>query len=275
MQTYFYKLIKELLPKKQFKIWVSILNKKIILCIGLLFLFLSTNIISPCASSKNLVENDDSNQNLKLIMLLLKLRFRLGYLENIYSGKYFYLQYKPPVAIQAYPDAIDLSYLNETIFQIGGKNPDTQEWETMIKVAGGWDWAWWNPQIIFYFEFVPPEDSPPGAWNVQFDPPQVLMRTNKENLNWPGAEDPFKTNIKIMLKPSEDATYPTHDVVLKFNIVREEILDKARIRSGAPKWADPQNQEYIEKQLEVDPDKTPYWSIRGMKFLYNIQGTSK
>ena len=174
------------------------MNKKIILCISLLFLFLSTNIISPLVSSKNIVDNNDSDKNLKLIMRLLRFRFNIGFRQELYSGRYFYLQYRPPVAIQAYPDAIDLKYLNKTTFQIGGFNKTLNKWETMIKVSGGWSWSWFNPQISYYFEFIPPKDAPEGVWNVQFDPPVLIMKTNKDNLDWPGAEDPFRTNVTII-----------------------------------------------------------------------------
>jgi len=240
-----------------------------ILVFFIISLLICINIVSSNALSKKMIRNNDSDKNLDLIMFFLRLRFRLGFRELLYSGRYFYLQYRPPVSIQAYPDVIDLKYLNKTTFQIGGKNPETLEWETMIKVAGGWSWAWWSPQITYYFEFIPPEGSQEGVWNVQFDPPLLLMKTNRENLNWTGAEDPFKTNVIIMLKPSVDSAYPTHDVVLRFNIIREETLDHLRILYGAPKWVRTQKEEYIEKQKEIDPLNEPYWSRITSTILYN------
>jgi hypothetical protein len=219
------------------------------------------------ANSTN--DETESDNSLRFIMRLLQLRFNAGFLDFLSLGRYFYRQLRPPVAIQAYPDAVDLRYLNETVFQIGGKNSDTLEWEKMIKVAGSWDFAWLNPQITFYFEFVPPEDAPEGVWNVIFDPPQVLMKTSKKDLDWPGAETPFRTNVTIQLKPSEDPNYPTQDVVLRFNIVREEALNHIRILSGSPRWIRTHKQEYLDKMNEMDPDQYKYWDSFFNIFMWN------
>jgi hypothetical protein len=242
--------------------------KKLITILIILILLLPSitfNVLSESTSTQN-----ESDNRLRVIMFLLKTRFNAGFLKIFSLGRYFYRQFRPPVAIQAYPDAIDLRYLNLTKFQIGGKNPDTQEWEKMIKVAGGWDFAFFNPQITYYFEFVPPEDSPPGAWNVQFDPPQVLMKTNLENLDWPGAEDDFKTNVSIQLKPSIDPNYPTQDVVLKVNIVREEALTHLRILSGEPKWVRTHHEEYLQKSEEMDPGGDPFWASIPNRIFWQI-----
>jgi len=243
------------------------LIKKLLVFLIILVLILpsiSLNVLSQTGSN-----NADSNKNLGLIMRLLKLRFDLGFIERFYMGKYFIIQFRPPVPIQAYPDAVDLRYLNETLIYIGGKNPETLEWEPMVKVAGGWSWAWWNPRTIYTFEFVPPEDAPGDVWNVQFDPEKLVMDTNTENLIWPGAEQPFKTNVTIMLKPSLDPTYPSQDVVLKVNIVREEVLDHLRIVSGAPKWVKNNLDEYVEKQKSLYPDRTPIWN-KGYVNIYRF-----
>jgi len=234
------------------------LTKKLLVFLIIFILILpsiSLNVLSHTESN-----NADSDKNPGLIMRLLKARFYLGFIKFLYIGKYFYQQLRPPVPIQAYPDAVDLRYLNVTIIKIGGKNPETLEWEPMVKVAGGWSWAWWNPRTIYSFEFVPPEDAPGDVWNVQFDPEKLVMDTNTENLNWPGATQPFRTNVTIMLKPSLDPTYPSQDVVLKVNVVREEILDHLRIVSGAPKWVKNNIDEYYEKQKSLYPDSKPIWN---------------
>jgi hypothetical protein len=241
--------------------------KKLITFLIIFILILPSFTLNVFSESTS--DEDESDNSLRILMFLLKMRFNAGFLTTLNLGRYFYRQFRPPVAIQAYPDAIDLRYLNLTKFEIGGKNPDTLEWEKMVKVAGGWDFAFFNPQVTYYFEFVPPEDSPEGAWNVQFDPPQLLMKTNKENLDWPGAEDDFRTNVSIQLKPSVDPNYPTQDVVLRFNIVREEALDHLRILTGSPKWARTQKQLYLEKSEEMDPDRTPFWKSPFSKFMWN------
>jgi len=243
------------------------LTKKLI-AILLIFCFIFPSIsMNVLASSQN--DQSESDNHLRLIMKLLQIRFNGGFLDSLSLGRYFYRQLRPPVAIQAYPDAVDLRYLNETVFQIGGKNNVTGEWEKMIKVAGGWDFAWLNPQITFYFEFVPPVDAPDGVWNVIFDPPQVLMKTSKTDLDWFGAETPFRTNVTIQLKPSVDPTYPTQDVVLKFNIVREEALNHIRILSGTPRWIRTDKELYIEKMNEMDPDLYKYWDSFFNIFMWN------
>jgi hypothetical protein len=173
------------------------------------------------------------------------------------------------VAIQAYPDAVDLRYLNITKFSIGGRNSDTLEWEPLVKVAGSWSFAWFNPRTVYSFEFVPPEDAPGDVWNVQFDPEVLIMDTNKENLDWPGAEDPFRTNVTIMLKPSLDPTYPSQDIVLKVNIIREEVLDYFRILSGSPKWVRKNLSGYQEKMNAMDPDSYQFWSNPLNTFMWN------
>jgi len=243
------------------------LTKKLIAFL-LIFCFIFPSIsMNVLANSKT--EETNSDNSLRFIMRLLQMRFNAGFLDFISLGRYFYRQLRPPVAIQAYPDAVDLRYLNNTVFQIGGKNSETLEWEKMIRVAGSWDFAWLNPQITFYFEFVPPEDAPEGVWNVIFDPPQILMKTSKEHLDWPGAETPFRTNVTIQLKPSEDPTYPTQDVVLRFNIVREEALNHIRILSGTPRWLRTDKQLYIDKMNEMDPDQYKYWDSFFNIFMWN------
>jgi len=246
----------------------NILRKTLVILI--VFLFISMSAPPSNALAQKGTNNKD--KNLSLIMLLLKINFDFRFLNIFSVGRYFYRQMRPPVAIQAYPDAVDLKYLNETTFNIGGKNPDTLEWESMIKVVGGWNWAWWSPRIIYSFEFIPPKDAPGDVWNVQFDPEQLIMDTNTKNLNWSGAEDPFRTNVTIMLKPSLDPTYPSEDVVLKVNIVREELLDHNLIRSGAPKWVFTHHKEYIEKMDKMDPTRFKFWDSASSIIMYRLLG---
>jgi len=246
----------------------SSIFKKTLVIIIILF-FINTCSTSSIAFFQTEFENNDSNKSPNLIKFILKKRFDLGWREFLSIGRYFYRQLRPPVAIQAYPDAVDLRYLNKTVFQIGGKNNVTGEWEPMVKVANGWDWAWWGPKTIFSFEFISSEGISKDVWNVQFDPEQLIMDTYMDTLDWPGAEDPFRTNVTIMLKPSVDPTYPTQDVVLKFNVIRTLTLNHIRMISGSPKWVRTHKQEYIEKQKKLYPNKTPYWVDPAAKFLYN------
>lgn len=233
----------------------------------IILIILLPSISLNVASLENGDETDESNNNSPLIDFLLKLRFRLGFWKTFGFGRYFVRQLRPPVPIQPYPSTVTLDYLNKTTIQIGGKNPETGEWEKLVKISGTWDWGWMSPSVIFTFEFVPPEDAEDDVFNVIFDPEKLVMRTNKNNLNWPGAEQPLKTNMTIMLKPSVDPTFPTRDIVLKVNIVREEVLDKFRILSGPPKYA--KTQEYLEKINDLGVPN-PYWDTRLEIFGYRL-----
>jgi hypothetical protein len=244
------------------------LTKKIIVFLLIFSLILPT--ISVNVLSRSATDDSSSNSNRGLMWRLLRMRFNIGFIDPLMLGRYFYRQLRPPVPIQSYPDAVDLRYLDNITFNIGGKNAKTLEWEPMIKVAGHWSWAWFNPRTIYTFEFVPPEDAPGDVWNVQFDPEKLIMDTNMENLEWPGAEQPFKTNVTIMLKNSLDPTYPTQDVILKVNIVREEVLAHTRIRSGAPAWTRNNLQGYKDKMNAMDPDAYQFWSIPINRITWNL-----
>jgi hypothetical protein len=211
--------------------------------------------ISINVTSTEISEEDDENSvRSPIFTRLLRLRFRLGFLEKLQMGRYFVRQLRPPVPIQAYPDTLSLNYLNMTKIEIGGKRPETQEWEKMVKIGGTYDWAWMNSQIIFEFDFVPPENTPRDIWIVRFDPPKLILKPNREDLNWLGAEDPFKTNVSIQLNPAADPKYTTQDVILKVNIIREEVLDKVGILRRLPSYFTKYREEYIEKQKELGID---------------------
>lgn len=228
--------------------------KKFIL-LFIIFILILPSILSYASSQTMEDSNNSSKQN--FIFKLLKLRFNLGFLEKLSMGRYFIRQLRPPVAIRAYPASVNLRYLNETIFEIGGKNENETDWVPMVKVGGGWDWAWLNSRVIFSFKLVPPENTSMDIWNVQFEPEYLIMDPNKENMNWPGALTPFKTNVTIMLKPSVDPRIVTQDVILKVNIVREEALNKFSILSP-PKFPMKYKDEYLEKVKDMGI-KNPYW----------------
>jgi hypothetical protein len=119
-----------------------------ILVLILVFILILPSI-SLVASSKVGNGNDGSRDG--IIHKLLRLRFNLGFLDNLKMGRYFVLQMRPPTPIQAYPESVSLRYLNETTFQIGGKNINNTDWRSMVAIAGGWNWAWMSTRIVFYF----------------------------------------------------------------------------------------------------------------------------
>ena len=196
------------------------------------------------------VSSQQENSNESLFYKFLRLRFSLGWLDALKMGRYFTYQMRPPIPIQAHPEAISINYLNETDFIIGGMKQDKSGWESLVKVGGTWSWAWMNTLVKFSFEFVPPENSSEDVWNVIFDPKELIMKPNKKNLDWPGAFTPFKTNVSIMLKPGVDPRVVTQDVVLKVNIRREEVLDKLGILT-MPSFVTDYPEQYKQKCEEI------------------------
>jgi len=236
----------------------------------ILVLILVFILIIPSISSIALSQEGNSNDVSKesIIYKLLRLRFNLGFLYNLKMGRYFVLQVRPPTPIQAYPESVSLRYLNLTTFQIGGKNINKTGWNSMVATANGWSWAWMDKEIIFHFEFVPPENTSNDIWNVQFDPEYLILKPNRKDLNWPGAETPFKTNVTIMLKPSVDPSIVTQDTVLKVNILKTEVLDKIGLLKGAPEFVKTHNEEYMQKCKETG--EIAYFGSKGYIAFYNI-----
>ena len=206
--------------------------------------------ISLNASSLQGEENEDSSKQ-SLIEKLLEIRFRIGYgFFGLFPGvgRWFVYQIRPPVPIQAHPGTVNLEYLNETTIIIGGKIPGTDEWEVLINIAGGWDWAWMTQSTSYEFEFVPPEGFE-DVWIAKFDPKIITLTPNKKNMDWPGALTPFKTNLTLKLNPSADPNYPTQDVILKVNVIREEVGDLLRFISP-PTYPRTFREEYLERTAD-------------------------
>ena len=121
----------------------------------------------------------------------------------------------------------------------------------MVKIAGPWSWGWMNTLVRYSFEVVSIENSSKDLWNIEFEPKAIEMRPNRKNMNWIGAEAPFKTNVSIMLKSNDvDPSIFTQDIVLKINVVREEIIDKLGILKGVPEFIKTDHDEYIKKEKE-------------------------
>ena len=253
------------------------MKMKKLLAFALIFILIFPSI-SLNASSQEESDNKSNNED-TIIHKLLRLRFNIGFIEPF--GRYFMRQLRPPVPIQAYPESVSLKYLNETTFMIGGRNKDNTDWEKVIKLAGTWNWAWMNRQIVYTFEFVPPENTSKDIWNVEFNPEKIVLIPNRKNLDWPGAEAPLRTNVSIMLKPNVDPRIVTQDVVLKVNIVREEVLDKLGILKGVPEFVRTHKEEYIRKCEELDvpaffyltPIMIPMYNLLSKYsiFLMNLQ----
>lgn len=239
--------------------------------IGLLLFFilllpsLSLNVMSQ---EKNIgKESVEESEKISLIDKLLKIRFNIGSFPGL--GRYFIQQLRPPVPIQAYPESLALRYNKKIYFDIGGKDPNTGKWEKMVKVAGPWSWGWMNRVIKYSFEVVPFEDSSMDVWNIDFEPKVLELYPNRENLDWPGAETPFRTNVSIMLKPNVDPSIVTQDLVLKINIVREEALDKIAILKPVPDFVIKNKEEYIQKEEELGLSPW-FYKNPGQILLYNI-----
>lgn len=203
--------------------------------------------------------DDDSSSSLPLIRKLLQIRFNIGTFQ--YIGRWFVLQLRPPIPVQAYPQTVDLQYVEDTEIEIGGIDPKTGNWTKMVKLAGGYGWGWSSQSTTFSFEFVPPEDAPNDVWNVNFDPATIIITPNKKNMDWPGADLPLKTNMTVKLNPSSDSTYPTQDVVLKVNVWREEVFNPLTFLTP-PSYPFTHYDEYVEKITELG--ERNWWTPRGI-----------
>jgi len=214
--------------------------------LALIILFI---LILPSISLNALsqTEGNDNDSSKTIIDNLLELRFKIGKAIPGIS-RWAVVQLKPPTPIQAYPEAVNLKYLNETTIIIGGKNPEAlDEWNTLVNVSNGWDWGWMSQSISYTFEFVPPEDAPQDVWTANFDPPRITMSPNKKDMDWPGADIPFKTNLTLTLNPSADPYYPTQDVNIKINVIREEVAPSRLSYLLPPTYPLTHTEEYLEK----------------------------
>jgi hypothetical protein len=223
--------------------------KKLLVLIFVIFIILPS--ISFSVSSQEEISNNS------LAYEFLRFRFDLGW-EGVTEkntllkskGKYFSYQMRKPVPIQPHPESISINYLNETTFIIGGFNEDKGDWEPLVSVAGTWNWAWMMKLVKFSFEFVPPENASEDVWNVIFNPNELIIKPNQNNLNWLGWDTPFKTNVTIMLKPGVDPRDVTQDIVLKVNIRRTDILDKLQLWH-LPAYVNDYKEEYIQKCEDI------------------------
>jgi hypothetical protein len=117
-----------------------------------------------------------------------------------------------------------------------------------VKIAGGWDWAWATQSVSYEFEFVPPEGYE-DVWVATFDPKILTFSSNKENMDWPGADLPFKTNLTLTLNPSADPKLPTQDLNLKINIWREDI-GNTLVFMTPPQYPITYREEYLNKTAD-------------------------
>jgi len=217
------------------------LKKKLLALIIIFILILPS--IALNASSRTGEQNNDSSKT--LIDKLLKLRFKIGTSIRGIS-RWYVVQLRPPTPIQAYPNTVNLKYLNETTITIGGKIP-SGEWDNLVGVSGTWDWGWMDNSISYTFEFVPPEDAPKDVWIANFDPKTIAMYPNKKDMNWPGADTPFKTNLTLTLNPSADPYHPTQDLNIKINVIREEVVGSRLTFLTPPTYPLTHTEEYLEK----------------------------
>lgn len=212
----------------------------------LVFIFIFILILPSISLT---VSSQEGNDKKSLQYRISKLLFRSGWLPTFKAGRFFIYQLRVPIAIQPYPETVSLKYLNETTFVIGGLNREETDWAPLVDVAAGFSYAWMNKKIKYSFEFVVPENTSEDIWNVIFDPNELICYPNKKNLNWPGWDTPFKTNMTVMLKPGIDPKTVTQDVVLKVNIISEQVIDKVGLMF-IPPYAWRGDTTEFEKRLE-------------------------
>lgn len=237
------------------------MKTKKLLVITLILIFILPSISLNALSLQD--ENEEPSRN-GLIDKLLDFRFKIGSIDGI--GRWYVMQLRPPTPIQAYPAVVNLEYLNETTIVIGGIAPDTGTWQTLVKIAGGWDWGWMSQSVSYEFEFVPPEGYE-DAWIATFDPKIMSFSPNKENMDWPGALTPFKTNLTLTLNPSADPKYPTQDLNLKINIWREDVSNTL-VFLTPPTYPKTYREEYLERT--ADQPQRFFDVEEGDYLMYNL-----
>lgn len=141
-----------------------------------------------------------------------------------YMAPFSYFLLMEPKPIKAYPNVINLEYLNQTEIIIGAKEGQ-DKWVSLINLSGTLNWGWFYQSLSFRFEFVPPEDSPPDAWIAYFEPKIITLQPSKETTDWKATPyDSLKTKLTLKLNPSYNASYPTQDTVIKVKVIRREVI---------------------------------------------------
>ena len=182
--------------------------------------FLTSSILLPLAESK---PNSKDAPGDKILRILFEVLAGKKILPP-YMAPYSYFRMIDPLPVKAYPNVVNLTYLNQTEIIIGAKT-GPNEWQSLINLSGGLLWGWMYQSLSFRFELVPPEDSPPGAWIANFEPRIITLEPSKKTTEWKASPyDELKTKLTLKLNPSIDPNYPTQDTILKVKIIRREII---------------------------------------------------
>jgi len=258
---------------------------KYFLVFFILFIMISPTIVlsSEISSNNESDENYSSNNNIlssqltkdsegnsfgyikNILDWFFKIRFKIGNIQ--YIGRYYNFQITEPTPVKSFPETVDLEYLNKTNIVIGGRDPRNPEnWQTLLRLIGGYNWGWIFNSVSFRFELELPEDSPPGAWSYRFDPEIITISPNKKNLDWGGINEVLKTNLSVNIVPPYSSTYPTQDVVLKVKVIRREVSNPRNMRF-APAYVNifnlPKNKKILDedtKAAQGDESATSMWS---------------
>jgi len=182
--------------------------------------FLISSILLPLAESK---PNSEGAPGDKILRILFEVLAGKKILPP-YMAPYSYFRMIDPLPVKAYPNVVNLAYLNQTEIVIGAKT-GSNEWQSLINLSGGLTWGWFYQSLSFRFELLPPEDSPPGAWIANFEPKIITLEPSKITTDWKATPyDALKTKLTLRLNPSVDPNYPTQDVVLKVKVIRKEVI---------------------------------------------------
>ena len=116
-----------------------------------------------------------------------------------------------------------------------------------------------NTKIVFSFDVDTDNNPLMDNLIIDFYPRVLEITPNRHDLDWDGAETPFKTRASIMLKKDVDPRLVTQDFVLKINVTRTESIDKLGILQGLPEYITKDKEEYIKKEKELYPDLEPFF----------------
>jgi len=188
-------------------------------------LAVSILLFSSLLSAAVAEQSEETTKKDKFLDKVFRKIFQIG--SGSFMMPWFNFVLVEPQPIRAYPNTINLEYLNQTTIQIGLKNETTGEWadkkDIIEKIVGGYSWGWIYQAISFEFELVTPAGSPPNAWIANFDPKIITVVPNRKTTDWSVSAPFFRTNLTLTLNPSVDPSYPTQDVNLTVRIIRKDV----------------------------------------------------
>ncbi|EMR73363.1 hypothetical protein MBGDN05_00349, partial [Thermoplasmatales archaeon SCGC AB-539-N05] len=120
------------------------------------------------------------------------------------SASWKAFRFTEPEFFAAYPNSVDIEYLDETKIIIGSKNETTGNYKSAID---DYNQHPLFPSEFFTFELIFPEGIPKDAWTYTFDPPLLIM----------GEEGEIKTKLRIASNIPQNLTV-SQDLLFRVNV---------------------------------------------------------